>query len=86
MTLRGRLLQKGPDGAYPAARVGVLLKPIMRDAVTGQDGIFYLYKIPPGNYTLEVSTRAIRVSYPIEVPKGTSSAYQDIPSITLPAK
>jgi hypothetical protein len=59
----------------------------MRDAVTGQDGIFYFYNVPPGKYTLEVQARQV-ISYPIEVKPGSPnapSAYQDIPEITLPS-
>jgi hypothetical protein len=85
LNVRGQLLREGPTGRYPAARLAVLLKPGSREAVTGDDGIFYFYKVQPGNYTIEINTKDIHVSYPIQVNKGVeSSAFLDIPSITLP--
>lgn len=53
-TVRGRVNR----GVYPAAYVQVTLwsQRIGRSAptYTGQDGMYYLYNIPPGLYTVEL--------------------------------
>jgi hypothetical protein len=95
VTVRGRLLKQSTHGTYPAAHVSVMLTsaagdatPFRRDAVTGEDGIFYFYNITRGDYILEIEagsrflTRSITVT---QKPTDTSSAYQDIPEITLSA-
>jgi hypothetical protein len=86
VTVRGRVLKQNPVGTYPAAHVSVTLTPIGREAVTGDDGIFYLYKIPPGNYVLEIRSGSTSMTYRIGVTPGRTdamSAYYDIPEIVL---
>jgi len=61
--VRGQLLRVAPNGGrYPAAGVAVTVfrGDLGRSgaAYTGYDGMYYLYNIPPGNYTLEIWTGA----------------------------
>ena len=58
-TVRGMLIRQTPQGAeYPAQGVGVTVNrpDLGRSGFTysGPDGMYYLYDIPPGQYTLEV--------------------------------
>lgn len=57
-TVRGRLERQTPQGRYPAAGIPVsVFRPdIGRSGMSysGYDGMYYLYNIPDGDYTLEV--------------------------------
>ncbi|MGO9864770.1 MAG: hypothetical protein ACLPLR_14250 [Terriglobales bacterium] len=58
-TIRGRLDRVAPNGyRYPASAVAVTAQsPYVgrsNPAFTAQDGMYYLYNVPPGYYTLEV--------------------------------
>lgn len=59
-TVRGKIERSGPSGIYPAAHLQVILS--SRDgrnasrAYTGIDGMYYFYNVPPGQYTLQIST------------------------------
>ena len=56
-TVRGRLVRRTPRGEFPAQGIPVSLN---RNggrsgyAYSGPDGMYYLYNIPPGSYSLEV--------------------------------
>src|SRR5262245_24746381 len=57
-TVRGRLVRRTPQGFYPAQGVPVTVfsreKGRSGASYSGPDGMYYLYNIPPGPYTLEV--------------------------------
>jgi hypothetical protein len=57
-TVRGRFDRRTSQGTYPAAGIPVtVFRPdIGRSGVSysGNDGMYYLYNIPPGYYVLEV--------------------------------
>jgi hypothetical protein len=85
-TVRGRLVRNGYGGVYGVGYVTVTLWNQSRGrsapAVTGADGMYYFYNVPPDNYYLQVwlypgkapLTYVIRVNDP-----GT-----DVPPILLP--
>jgi hypothetical protein len=88
--VRGLVKKQSSDGktTYPVAQVRVTLTPAGADAqttgadaVTGVDGMFYFYKIPPGSYVLRVNSLESPWVGNIEV-KATAS-YNDIPEIIL---
>lgn len=87
-TVRGRLDRQGPYGIYPFSYVPVTLySPIIRrtpPAYTGSDGMYYLYNIPPGDYTLEIWVQGFRyqpITYRIRV---FNQRYTDIKPILMP--
>jgi hypothetical protein len=81
-TIRGQLLHAGQS---PAAGVQVTLlsQSFGRSlpALTGNDGMYYFYNIPLGNYYLEVWTSNPPQAYPVQI---WSYPYHDIPRLTVP--
>jgi len=88
-TIRGRLYRKTSQGDAPAQGVPVtVVHPdprLGRSGVTysGPDGMYYLYNIPPGRYTLEIW------AYPNHPPQVYSivvgqQAFTDIAPIAVP--
>lgn len=61
-TVRGRLDGNGPYGAYPASRIAVtLISPThgrSAPAYSDYQGMYYIYNVPPGQFTLEVWTNS----------------------------
>lgn len=58
-TIRGRLVRIAPNGQqYPAPRIGVrVYQPNLGPSAfsyTGDDGMYYIPGIPPGQYQLQV--------------------------------
>lgn len=87
-TLRGRLDRRDSYGRnIPAAYVHVTLYSQQQGrsspAYTGVDGMYYLYNVPPGSYTLEVWVYPNRppLTYGIQV---YNQPYTDIPPILIP--
>jgi hypothetical protein len=83
--VRGRLLLMTARGPQPAAGIAVTVfsqrfgrSPPVK---SGPDGMYYLYNIPAGFYTLEVwlGPGAAPRPYPIQV----REPYSDIPQIRL---
>jgi hypothetical protein len=75
-TIRGRLDRVAPNGArYPAPGVAVTVQNQgagrSNPGYAGQDGMYYLYNVPAGYYTLEVwwsrDTRVPPTAYQIQV-------------------
>lgn len=56
--VRGRLDGVGPYGVYPVSRVAVTLfsqaAGRSSPAYSDYQGMYYIYNVPPGDYTLEV--------------------------------
>jgi hypothetical protein len=85
--VRGKLFRMTPQGqSYPASGLGVSVtnQKYGRSSMvyTGADGMFYLYNIPAGAFTLEVWTaknQALR--FPIQV---YERPYTDINPIKVP--
>jgi hypothetical protein len=86
-TVRGKLVRPGPNGSRAAAggvRVTVVSPNGARSspAVTGQDGMYYLYNIGKGTCRLEVwvngTNRPPRV-YQVQV----NEPYTDVPPVSL---
>jgi hypothetical protein len=60
--IRGRIVRQGPSGDYPVGGIAVRVRQGTNGGLSGivysgQDGMYYLYKIPPGQYTLHVYGR-----------------------------
>jgi len=76
--LRGRV--DGPIGPRPGIVIGLFVQlpngafQIVRQAVTGPDGMYYLQGIPPGQFILQIAG----VNYPLGV---AIMQLQDIPPI-----
>ena len=85
--VRGKLLRVTPQGqSYPAGGIGVSVTNTQHGrssmVYSGADGMFYLYNIPAGAFTLEVWTaknQALR--FPIQV---YERPYTDINPIRVP--
>ena len=85
--VRGKLFRVTPQGqSYPAGGIGVSVTNTQHGrssmVYSGADGMFYLYNIPAGSFTLEVWTgknQALR--YPIQV---YEKPYTDINPIRVP--
>jgi hypothetical protein len=86
-TVRGKLFRMTPQGqSYPAGGLGVSVtnQKYGRSSMvyTGADGMFYLYNIPPGAFTLEVWTgKNQALQFPIQVHE---KPYTDISPIKVP--
>jgi hypothetical protein len=86
-TVRGRLDRQNQYGRYPAAGVPVsVYRPDLGQSAmswTGEDGMYYLYNIPPGNYVLQIWVYPNNppVTYNITV---FNQPYTDIPPILIP--
>jgi hypothetical protein len=76
--LRGRV--DGMSGPLPGVPVGLFVQApngtfaVVRQAVTGPDGIYYLPGVYPGQYVLQIAG----VNYPLGV---GATSMQDIPII-----
>ncbi len=82
VTVRGQLIRVGPAGYYPAVGVAVsIATQLGRGAptVTGYDGMYYMYNILPGYYTLEVWSTP-----PMQFPITVQFPYTDIPQVRVP--
>jgi hypothetical protein len=78
VTVRGRLIRMCPEGFYPAVNIAVSIGNAP-PTVSGFDGMYYFYNVPPGNYPLFVWVNpriqiAIFVHYP----------YTDLPQLQVP--
>ncbi len=87
-TVRGRLDRRDAYGnIYRAAYVGVTLNNqyVGRSSMTytGEDGMYYLYNVPPGSYYLEVWIQPGRQPLVYQVQVG-NAPFSDIPPILLP--
>jgi len=86
-TVRGQILHMGPDGRwYPAPGLAVTLYSRTfgqsLPAYTGPDGMYYIYNVALGDYTLEVWVRRDSpLIYRIAV---WNMPYNDIRPIELP--
>lgn len=87
-TVRGRLDRQGPYGIYPTPYVPVTLySPFYgrtSPAYTGTDGMYYIYNVPPGDYTLEIWIQGFSyqpITYGIRV---FDQPYVDIRPILVP--
>src|SRR5690349_13815015 len=87
-TVRGRLERKDSYGRpYPAGYVAVTLyqegKGRSAPAYTGADGMYYLYNVPPGTYSLEIWANPNRppIVYTIHV---SNQPLTDIAAIQIP--
>jgi hypothetical protein len=83
--VRGRLFRVVNGGSYPALGIAVTVVNSQmgrsNSAYTGPDGMYYLYNIPPGTYTLEVWVANPPMTFQIQVnPEG----YTDIAPIQVP--
>ena len=78
--VRGRI-QRGP---YPVPYVTVTLFSSSRGrsapSVTGPDGMYHLYNVPPGQYIIEIWLGGRPVQYSINV----GEPYTDYPPISIP--
>lgn len=81
-TVRGQLLHQSQ---FPAAGIQVTLynQTFGRSSpsITGNDGMFYLYNVPFGNYYLEVWMSNPPQAYPVQV---TGSPFHDLPRLPVP--
>jgi hypothetical protein len=86
-TVRGKLFRQNSAGqSYGAAGIPVRLVDQGRGpsarSYSGSDGMFYIYNVPPGNYTLEVFTNDKQpLRYSIRV---LDKPYTDIAPIRVP--
>ena len=86
-TVRGRIERRDAYGrTFAAAYVQVTLYSQQQGrsspAYTGVDGMYYLYNVPSGSYTLEVWVSPDRpLTYGIQV---YNQPYTDIPPILIP--
>jgi hypothetical protein len=87
--VRGQVVRVGPQGqSFPAAGIAVRVFNSQRGpsgfTYTGNDGMYYLYNIPPGDYALEVwlsPDPGNRLVFNIRV---YDQAYTDIAPIRVP--
>ena len=81
-TVRGRIVRS--NGNFPVPYVTVTLASPERGrsapAVTGFDGMYYLYNVPPGPYVLELWLGQRPATYPITV----QDPVTDIPPLPFP--
>jgi hypothetical protein len=86
-TVRGQLVRSGPYGNYPVAYIPVTVfsQRMGRSSpsYTDPNGMYYLSKVPPGDYTLEIwiSPRRPPYTYDIHV---NPRPFTDIRPILLP--
>jgi hypothetical protein len=84
VTVRGRLVRQGPAGVYPAVNIQVTLFSQQNGrtvpTVSGYDGMYYFYNIPPGPYNLEIWVGQNPIVHPVHV----SAPNTDIPQYPVP--
>ena len=91
VAVRGRIERRTSDGTYPAVGVVVLLRAksgASSDPIyTNQGGMYYVGRVPPGDYVLEVRlseqsdpivTRQVRIPAPTH-----GATVFDIPPISI---
>jgi hypothetical protein len=83
-TVRGRIDRIYPNGAVgPAPGIAVTVyngvSGRSAPAYSGQDGIYILYNVPPGDYSLEVWTSNVPTVYTIRV----FDPLTDLPPISI---
>ena len=86
--IRGRIVRRGPSGDYPVGGVSVRVRQGTSGGwsgtvYSGQDGMFYLYKIPTGQFTLYVYPRpnAQPLIFAIQV---SNEAWTNLAPIRIP--
>lgn len=75
--MRGKVVRGGPRGDYPAQGVAVTLvaaDPRLGEsakAYSSSEGLYYLYNVPPGRYSLQVwvTPRSV-IQVPVNVGRG----------------
>ena len=81
-TVRGQLLH---NNQLPAAGIQVTLysQTFGRSSpsITGNDGMYYLYNIPFGNYYIEIWISNPAQAYPVQI---TGYPYHDLPRLSVP--
>ena len=80
-TVRGKVVH--PDGSTPYANVAIKVTGAAGASevvYSGSDGLFQLENVPPGNYTMELTTRQEKKNIPISVKK---QAYTDLPLVKM---
>jgi|HubBroStandDraft_5_1064220.scaffolds.fasta_scaffold499341_2 hypothetical protein len=88
-TVRGRADCVAPNG-YRGPAVGAFITLFSatigrsNPSGVGQDGMYYLYNIPPGTYALEVWSRSNPSLPPRVFQLAVYEPYTDVPVITLP--
>jgi hypothetical protein len=84
-TVRGQLVRVNARGQFPAGSIQVILvHPQLgrsNPSYTGPDGMYYLYNIPPGVFTLQVWATNPPLSFTITV---KAQGYTDIAPIRVP--
>ena len=84
--VRGRLVRIAPNGqTFPAQGISVTVTNAQsgrsNPSYSGPDGMYYLYNIPPGSYTLEVWISNSPMNFQIQV---LNQPYTDIAPIRVP--
>ena len=83
--VRGRLVRTSPRGQVPASGVQVTVYSTSlgrsKPAYSGADGMYYLYNIPGGRYTLEVWSGNPPLQVAVRV---DGQAYTDVAPILVP--
>ncbi len=86
--IRGRIVRGGPSGDYPVGGVAVRVRQGTSGGwsgtvYSGQDGMYYLYKIPNGKYTLYILPRpnSQPLTFAIQV---SNQAWTDLAPIRIP--
>src|SRR5262245_6437416 len=86
-TIRGRLVHRSTQGDYPAKGIPVTAfrseKGKSSPAYSGTDGMYYLYNLPAGTYTLQVWVypNSAPLTFTITV---DDEAFTDIAPIIVP--
>jgi hypothetical protein len=80
-TVRGQLLRQGQSPA--GIQVTLYSSSFGRSSpsITGNDGMFYIYNVPFGNYYLEVWVTKPPQAYPVQI---TGYPLHDLPRLTVP--
>jgi hypothetical protein len=79
-TVRGKVVYA--DGTTAYANVAVTLETSAGRATvyTGSDGMFYLVRVPPGEYTVEVKSPREKKTITVVV---SAAPYTDVPPVAL---
>ena len=85
--LRGRVDRPGTYGPVPAVGLPVIAISMdyefERQAITGRDGMYYIYNVPPGNYVLEVLDPTGHLLRELEVFVVPGRYMTDVPPVLL---